>query len=62
MTEIIAENYKEKVRPLSVSDLLFVENATNRKLTRYGVRTIGVLPFTGPETLRSWLSVNSVML
>ena len=62
VTEITPENYKEKVWPLPVSDLLFVGNATNRKLARYGVRTIGALAATDPEALRRWFGVNGIML
>ena len=62
VTEITADNYKEKVWPLPVTDLLYVGSATGRKLTRYGVRTIGALASTDPETLRGWFGVNGIML
>ena len=62
VTEITPENYKEKVWPLPVSDLLFVGSATNRKLSRYGVKTIGALAATDPEALRRWFGVNGIML
>lgn len=43
ITRIEADNYKEIVYPLSVSDLLYVGPATTRKLYSIGISTIGQL-------------------
>ena len=54
ITRIEADNYKEIVYPLPVQDLLYVGHATQRKLNSYGIRTIGQLAQTNPETLHGW--------
>ena len=54
ITRIEADNYKEIVYPLPVQDLLYVGHATQRKLNYYGIRTIGQLAQTNPETLHGW--------
>ena len=54
ITRIEADNYQEIVYPLPVQDLLYVGPATQRKLNSYGIRTIGQLAETNPETLRGW--------
>ena len=54
ITRIEADNYQEIVYPLPVQDLLYVGPATQRKLNSYGIRTIGQLAETSPETLRGW--------
>lgn len=46
------ENFRERVWPLPVSDLLFVGRATTRTLAALGIRTIGELANADPETLR----------
>ena len=50
VTVISKENYKEKVFPLPVSELLFVGEATKRELNKIGVYTIGDLA-NSDETL-----------
>lgn len=62
VTAISRANYREKVWPLSVSELLYVGHATTRKLVGRNVRTIGDLANCDPELLRQWLGVNGVML
>lgn len=57
ITIIEPENYKEIVYPLSAGDLLYVGAATQRKLGSYGIRTIGQLAETNPETLKGWFGV-----
>ena len=57
VTIIEPENYKEIVYPLPVGDLLYVGAATQRKLGSYGIRTIGQLAETNPETLKGWFGV-----
>ena len=54
ITRIEADNYQEIVYPLPVQDLLYVGPATRRKLNSCGIRTIGQLAETNPETLRGW--------
>ena len=54
ITRIESDNYKEIVYPLPVQDLLYVGHATQRKLNYYGIRTIGQLAQTNPETLHGW--------
>ncbi len=51
ITEITPENYKQKVWTLSVEDLLYVGNATKKKLNRIGIKTIGDLAQTEEERL-----------
>ncbi|MFA9380705.1 MAG: DNA polymerase IV [Acetanaerobacterium sp.] len=48
ITVITKENFKEKVWPLPVGDLLYVGRATQKKLDGYGISTIGKLA-TAPE-------------
>ena len=57
ITIIEPENYKEIVYPLPAGDLLYVGAATQRKLSSYGIRTIGQLAETNPETLKGWFGV-----
>lgn len=53
-TVITRENYKEKVWPLPVGELLYVGPATQRKLSVRGIRTIGALARLDPSYLRAW--------
>lgn len=62
ITEITKENFKEKVWPLPASDLIYVGRATEAKLARYGIHTIGQLAATNPDTLRYWFGVNGLKL
>lgn len=62
ITEITKENFKEKVWPLAASDLIYVGRATEAKLARYGIHTIGQLAATSPDTLRYWFGVNGLKL
>ena len=61
-TVISRQNYRELVRPLPVSDLLYVGPATGRRLRNRGVYTIGDLADTDPALIRSWLGKNGLML
>ncbi|MEM5770820.1 MAG: DNA polymerase IV, partial [Bacillota bacterium] len=54
VTVFTRENYKEKVWPLSASDLLYVGPATAKKLNGYGIHTIGQIAQTHPKYLQSW--------
>jgi DNA polymerase-4 len=57
-----SDDFREKVWPLPVQELLYVGNATYRKLKGYGIHTIGQLGQTEPETLKYWFGVIGVML
>ena len=62
VTTIGVDNYKEKVWPLPASDLLYVGSATNRKLEKYGIHTIGQIAAVSPDCMRSWFGVNGLKL
>ncbi|MCL2286347.1 MAG: DNA polymerase IV [Firmicutes bacterium] len=49
--ELWNEEREQKVYPLPVSDLLYVGQATNDKLRRHGINTIGELVACGPERI-----------
>ena len=53
ITVIDRDNYREIVWESPVADLLFVGRATQRKLLRYGILTIGDLARTEPAFLQS---------
>lgn len=57
ITEITVENFKDKVWPLPVQELLYVGRSTVQKLNFYGVHTIGQLAATDPELLKSWFGI-----
>lgn len=62
VTVIRPESFQEKIWPLPAGDLLFVGRATELKLTRLGILTIGDIA-TAPESLlRSQLGKCGVML
>jgi DNA polymerase-4 len=61
-TLISPENYREIAWPLPVGDLLFVGRATQRKLEKINIRTIGALAAMSPDYLRDYLGVNGVKL
>ncbi len=62
ITEISEANFREKIWPLPASDLLFVGRATDAKISKYGIHTIGDLATTDPDFLRRLLGVNGVQL
>ena len=62
ITEITPDNYKDKVWPLPVSDLLYVGPSTTAKLKGMGVKTIGELAAMPPEVLKLRFGVNGVKL
>ncbi len=61
-TVIEPESFRLKVWPLPVADLLYVGKATEGKLVRYGIRTIGDLAQARPAFLQRLLGKNGVML
>ena len=62
VTVITKENFRGKVWPLPVQELLYVGRATGRKLRALNIRTIGDLAATPPEVLDRNLGKNGVML
>lgn len=62
ITEITKNNYKEKVWPLSASELIYIGSATEAKLAKHGVRTIGELAAVAPEQLRYWFGINGLKI
>ncbi|MBR3936302.1 MAG: DNA polymerase IV, partial [Bacteroidaceae bacterium] len=62
ITEIREHDFKERIWPLDASELLYVGRATDAKLAKYGIRTIGDLANTSPDTLRYMLGVNGLKL
>ncbi len=62
ITVITRCDYQEKVWPLPVSDLFYVGRATDKKLARYGIRTIGELARAPRDFLKSTLGKNGEML
>lgn len=52
VTVITPDNFRRIVWPLAAGDLLYVGPATQRKLSRFGIRTIGELAQTDPKFLR----------
>lgn len=56
-TVISRDNYKEKVWPLDVSNLLYVGNATRKKLESRSIFTIGDLANTDVKQLKSLLGI-----
>ena len=61
-TVIDQAHFREKVWPLPASDLLFVGKATEEKLKRIGIHTIGDLAQMDAAFLRQLLGKNGVML
>ena len=62
ITVINRSDYQDKVWPLPVSDLFYVGRATDKKLSRYGIRTIGELARAPRDFLKSTLGKNGEML
>ncbi len=62
VTEIGADNFREKVWRLPARDLLFVGRATDEKLRRLGIHTIGDIAATDENVLKRFLGVNGVYL
>ena len=62
VTCIKKEEFKEKVWPLPVSELLYVGPATTLKLHKLNIKTIGELANTPAELIKKWLGKNGSML
>lgn len=62
VTQITADNFREKVWPLAASELIYVGRATEAKLARHGVHTVGDLAAIPPEILKGWFGINGLKL
>lgn len=62
ITYITRENFKQKVWPLPACDLLYVGRATERKLERYNVKTIGKLASLSDEFLKEHFGKHGLVL
>ena len=62
ITIISEENFKEKVWPLDVDEMVGVGKATKRKLNGIGVFTLGDLANSPLETIKNLLGINGVYL
>ncbi len=62
VTVFSRENFREKVFPLPVRDLLFIGAATEKKLKNRGIFTIGDIARSSPEFLASFLGKNGYMI
>ena len=62
ITEISESGFKEKVWPLPASDLIYVGRATERKLSKLGIYTVGDLAAASPELLKKLFGVNGLKL
>ena len=61
-TVITRENFREIVWPLPARELLWIGRATESKLFRRGIHTIGEIAETPPERLCDWFGINGLML
>ena len=61
-TVITPQNYKHKVWPLAVTELLYVGRSTGKTLYKYGIKTIGELANTENTILKKILGINGVKL
>lgn len=61
-TEITRDNFREIIWPLSVSEMFFVGKASADKLRRVGIKTIGDIAQSSPETLTALLGKTGEML
>ena len=62
ITVLNSENWRERVWPLPVSELLFVGRSRTKKLLDRNIRTIGELAQTDPSYLKSWFGKDGIML
>lgn len=60
VTEISRQNYKEKVWPLPASELLFIGKSTSKRLSDFGILTIGDLAVCDDDLLNRMLGKNGV--
>lgn len=62
VTVITQENYRDRVWPLPVGDLLYAGPATVRKLNGIGIKTIGELALSDDKLIRKMFGVNGTKL
>lgn len=62
VTDITKADFREKVWPLPASEIIYVRRATEAKLARYGIHTVGELAGTDPEYLKAWFGINGIKL
>ena len=62
VTVISEDNFKRKIFHLPASDMLWVGRATNERLSRYYIKTIGDIANARPEFLTKILGINGEML
>ena len=62
VTDFNRENYRDKVWPLPVADLLYVGNATDKKMRKFGISTIGKLAESDTRLLYSNFGKIGIML
>jgi DNA polymerase-4 len=62
ITEITAENFKNKVWPLPANEMIYVGPATTKRLAGYGITTIGEVAAAQPDFLKRLLGVNGLAL
>lgn len=61
-TVISRASYREQVYPLPAGNLLYVGRATERKLGRFGIRTIGQMVDAGPDFLQAQFGIVGLSL
>lgn len=62
ITEISENGFREKIWPLAASEMIYVGRATEAKLAKYGIHTIGDLAHASPTFLKQLLGVNGIAL
>lgn len=62
VTVISPATFREQVWPLDAGELFGVGRATKKRLSTYGVQTIGDIANTPPELLQRWLGVSGLKL
>ena len=62
ITVLNADHWREKVWPLSVSELLYCGQETTKKLMNRGVYSIGDMAHADPSLVKSWLGKNGLFL
>lgn len=62
ITEISESGFREKIWPLAASEMIYVGRATEAKLAKYSIHTIGDLAHTSPTFLKQLLGVNGIAL
>jgi DNA polymerase-4 len=60
VTVIGPSDYKEKIWPLPASELIYVGRSTTRKLSTYGIKTIGDIANASPDFLKQLLGIVGV--